>query len=66
MESHGWRIFFLNIFHRQYRLFQNVLRDAGLMQQEEIDYNMEIIAESLRWLKTHGEVVNDWLLENFS
>lgn len=34
------------------------------MQQEEIDYHMDIIADYVRWLETDGEVVNNWLLEN--
>lgn len=35
------------------------------MVQGEIDFNMEQVAESREWLDTEGEVVNDWLLENF-
>ncbi|KAG4077148.1 hypothetical protein HA402_016135 [Bradysia odoriphaga] len=49
-----------------YVVFQNILRDAGLIQQEDIDYNMEVVAEAVRWLEAEGEVVNNWLLENFS
>lgn len=50
----------------QYVLFQNMLRDAGFITQDEIDYNMQLVANSVRWLEADGVVVNDWLLENFN
>ncbi|KAG4070271.1 hypothetical protein HA402_009834 [Bradysia odoriphaga] len=46
--------------------FQHILLDAGLIVQGEIDFNMEQVAESAKWIDTEGEVVNDWLLENFA
>jgi len=56
-----------NIEHTErFLAIQNILLDAGLMVQEEIDFNMEQIAESARWLDNEGEIVNDWLLENFA
>lgn len=53
-------------FHLQFLTFQNILLDAGLMIQGEIDFNMEMIAESAEWLDGPGELVSNWLLENFA
>ncbi|KAJ6633456.1 Aminopeptidase N [Pseudolycoriella hygida] len=50
----------------QFLNFQKILLDAGLMIQGEINFNMQQIAVSLQWLDTEGEVVSDWLLENFT
>ncbi|KAJ6633455.1 Aminopeptidase N [Pseudolycoriella hygida] len=47
-----------------YLLLQNILLDAGLLVQEDIDFNMEIIADSIRWLEIEGVVVNNWLSQN--
>lgn len=49
----------------QYVVYQNILRDAGLLSQDEIDYNMSLVAIAVRWLEEDGEIVNDWLAENF-
>lgn len=42
-----------------------MLRDAGLLSQDEINYNMALVANSVRWLEDDGEIVNQWLMENF-
>lgn len=36
-----------------------------MITQDEIDYNMDLVAVSVRWLESDGEAVNDWLMENF-
>ena len=51
-------------FGFQFLTFQNILLEAGLMIQGEINFNMAQIAESALWLNTEGEIVSDWLLEN--
>lgn len=53
-------------FNFQFLNFQLILLDAGWMIQGEINFNMAQIAESAKWLDTEGEVVNDWLMENFA
>lgn len=49
----------------QYVVFLNILRDAGLISQDEIDYSMDQVENSVRWLERDGEVVNEWLMDNF-
>ncbi|KAJ6641006.1 hypothetical protein Bhyg_05939, partial [Pseudolycoriella hygida] len=39
----------------RYVNLQNTLRDAGLLSQDEIDFFMSQVADSVKWLEADGE-----------
>lgn len=61
MEQHLLNVVYIS----QYVIYQNIVRDAGFISQDEIDYNMGQVANAVRWLERDGEVVIRWLMENF-
>jgi len=47
-------------------VFQNILIDAGVLDEEEAEFNLYVIETSVSWLNEQGEVINTWLEENFA
>lgn len=54
------------VFQFQFIVFQNILIDADLLDEEEAEFNLYLIETSVSWLNEQGEVINTWLEENFA
>lgn len=50
----------------QFNDFQTILIEAGLLDEEEAEFNLYLIDNAVSWLNDQGEVINTWLEENFS
>lgn len=43
-----------------------MLLEAGLLAEDEAEFNNYVIDSSVSWLNEHGEIINTWLEENFA
>lgn len=54
------------LYFFQFIVFQNILIDAGLLEEYEAEFNLSLIENSVRWLNEQGDEISAWLEENFS